>query len=119
MRADGEICVMAKPSESSVFAFVNPEMVMFVPAPSGTFGTRVAVMVFDKLCSRIQPPMSEEERADLLLKKIPYELHDIATSIEAQIEATHGGKLVYSGPTGAKSLYIKLATKRASRMRAV
>ena len=46
MRADGEICVMAKPSESSVFAFVNPEMVMFVPAPSGTFGTRVAVMVF-------------------------------------------------------------------------
>ena len=41
---------------------------------------RLQMMLYDRICARIIPPMSSTEKAETLLKKIPHQ--DLASTIE-------------------------------------
>ena len=53
---------------------------------SPTGDPRLQTMLFQKIARRIDPPIGETEKAELLLKKIPLEYSDVATNIEAMQE---------------------------------
>ena len=70
---------------------------------------RLQMMLYDRICARIIPPMSSVEKAETLLKKIPHQ--DLASTIECM----QGDRPEYEGKLGVKALYEKLVVKRKLR----
>ena len=54
------------------------------------------MMLYDRICARIIPPMSGVEKAETLLKKIPHQ--DLASTIEC----VQGDRPEYDGKFGVK-----------------
>ena len=72
---------------------------------------RLFVMVYDRVCGRINPPLPQSEKVQMLLDKIPSAYNDIVTTIEAKIEIDNYDR----DKNGARHMFEHLITKRQAR----
>ena len=77
---------------------------------SGHGDCRLQLMLLDRIMARMEPEMTQTEKAETLLKKIPIENRDIKTLIVAQMH--NKDEATYDGKHGAREMYIKLVTDR-------